>query len=68
MIKELKKINFPNCNLFPNVNIAYLVLVEKNLSVIDKMALFRDVRIKNNTQDWFDDQVAKTEGKRSEAF
>ena len=28
-IKELKKINFPNYNIFSNVNIAYLDLVEK---------------------------------------
>ena len=31
LIKELKKINFPNYNIFSNVNIAYLDLVEKNL-------------------------------------
>ena len=59
LIKELKKINFPNYNIFSNVNIAYLDLVEKILSVVDKIAPFKDLRIKNNTQDWFDDEVAK---------
>ena len=59
LIKELKKINFPNYNIFSNVNIAYLDLVEKILSVVDKIAPFKDLRIKNSTQDWFDDEVAK---------
>ena len=59
LIKELKKINFPKYNIFSNVNIAYLDLVEKILSVVDKIAPFEDLRIKNNTQDWFDDEVAK---------
>ena len=31
LIKELKKIHFPNYNIFSNVNIAYLDLVKKNL-------------------------------------
>jgi len=29
------------------------------LSVIDKVAPFKDVRVKNNTQDWFDKDVAE---------
>ena len=33
--------------------------MEKILSVVDKIAPFKDLRIKNNTQDWFDDEVAK---------
>ena len=59
LIKELKKINFPKYNIFSNVNIAYLDLVEKTLSVVDKIAPFKDLRIKSSTQDWFDDEVAK---------
>ena len=57
--EELTKINFPGYNIFTNVNIAYLDLVEKILSVVDKIAPFKDLRIKNNTQDWFDDEVAE---------
>ena len=59
LIKELKKINFPNYNIFSNVNIAYLDLVEKILSVVDKIAPFKDLRIKNSPQDWFIDEIAK---------
>ena len=58
LIKEFKKINFPNY-IFSNVNIAYLDLVDKILSMVDKIAPFKNLRIKNNTQDWFDEKVAK---------
>ena len=58
LTKELKNINFANY-IFSNVNIAYLDLVEKILRVVYKIALFKDLRIKNNTQDWFDDESAK---------
>ena len=44
---------------FSNVNIVYLDLVERIVSVVDKIAPFKDLRIKNNTQDWFDDEVAE---------
>ena len=59
LIKNLKKINFPNYNIFSNNNIAYLDLMEKILSMVDKIAPSKDLRIKKNTQDWFDDEVAK---------
>ena len=49
--EELTKINFPDYKIFSNVNIAYLDLVEIILSVIDKIAPFKDLRVKNNTQD-----------------
>ena len=49
LIKELKKINFANYNIFSNVNIAYFDLVEKILSVVDKTTPFKDLRIKNST-------------------
>ena len=57
--EELTRINFPDYKIFSNVNIAYLDLVEKILSVVDKIAPFKDRRIKNNTQDWLDDEVAE---------
>ena len=36
-----------------------LDLVEKILRVVDKIAPFKDLRIKSNTQDWFDDEVTE---------
>ena len=57
--EELTKINFPDYNIFSNVNIAYLDLVSKILSVVDKTAPFKDLRVKNKTRDWFDDEVTE---------
>ena len=57
--EELKKINFPDYNIFSNINIAYKDLVEKILSVVDKIAPYKVLRVKNNTQDWFDSEVAE---------
>ena len=31
--------------------------MEKILNVVDKIAPFKDLRVKNNTKDWFDDEV-----------
>ena len=46
--------------MFSKVNIGYLDLVEiKNLSLVDEVSPFRDLRVKNNTRDWFDDDVAE---------
>ena len=33
---------------------------KKILSMVDKIASFRVLRIKSNTQDWFNDEVTKT--------
>ena len=58
-VEEFKKINFLNYNIFSNINVAYSDLVEKTTTVTDKVAPYKEVRIKNNAQDWFDDEVAE---------
>ena len=60
MLEELRKTNFPDYSIFSNVNITYKDLVEKILSVVDKIAPFKVLRVKNNTQEWFDSEVAET--------
>ena len=57
--EELTKINLPDYNIFSYVNIAYLDLVEKILSVVDKIAPYKDLGFKNNTQDWVNGEVAE---------
>ena len=58
--EELTKINFPGYDIFSNVNIAYLDLGEKILSVVDKITPIKHLRIQSNIQDWFDDEVAES--------
>ena len=59
LLEELRKINFPDYSIFSNVNIAYKDLVEKILSVVDKIAPFKVLRVKKNTQEWIDSEVAE---------
>ena len=41
LIEEWTKINLPDYNIFSNVNIAYLNLVENILSIVYKIVLFK---------------------------
>ena len=54
----LRKINFPNYDTFSNVNVAYTDLVKKISNTIDSVAPIKELRKKNNTQGWFDNEIA----------
>ena len=54
----LRKINFPNYDTLSNVNVAYTDLVKKISNTIDSVAPMKELRIKNNTQGWFDNEIA----------
>ena len=45
----LKTVQFPNYNIFPNVNFAYSDLVNKISDTIDNAAPIKKIRIKNNS-------------------
>ena len=62
---SLSRIGFPNYNLFTNVDIAYLDFIEKLSEVIDSITPLKDVRIKINSQDWFDGEIAEHIKKRN---
>ena len=55
----LKTVQFPNYNIFSNVNIAYSDLLSKISDIIDSVAPIKEIRIKNNTQEWFDNEIAE---------
>ena len=48
--EELSKINFPDYNIFSNVNIAYLDIVEKISNVVDKTSLSKILESKTTTK------------------
>ena len=54
----MRKINFPNYNTFSNVNVACTDLVKKISNTTDSVAPIKELRIKNNTQGWFDNEIA----------
>ena len=53
----LKTVKFPNYDIFSNVNVAYSDLL--NNTPIDRVAPIKEIRIKNNTQEWFDNEIAE---------
>ena len=55
--EALKQLNFPNYETFDDVNGTYSNFFQKIMTVIDKIALYKNKRIKVNTQKWFDSEV-----------
>ena len=64
----LKTVQFPNYNIFSNVNIDYSDLLSKISDTIDNFAPIKEIRIKNNTQDWFDNETAEVVKVREKYF
>ena len=55
----LKTVQFPYYNVFSNVNVVYSDLLHKISDTIDSVAPIKEIRIKNNTQEWFDNEIAE---------
>ena len=51
---KLRKINFPNHSNSKDINDAYSDFTEKVTSAIDEITAIKEIRVKNNSQDWFD--------------
>ena len=56
---KLKTVQFPNYSIFSNVDVAYSDLLNKISDTIDSVAPIKEIRIKNNTQEWFDNEIAE---------
>ena len=56
-IQALKETNFPDYSNFNSVDEAYDDFIAKLTAVIDKMAPIKRIRVKGNTQEWFDDEI-----------
>ena len=54
---KLRKVNFPDYSNFKDINNAYSDFTEKVTSVIDEIAPIKEIRVKNNSQDWFDAEI-----------
>ena len=52
--KRGSKLNFPNYQNYNDSNEAYNDFIQKIMEVIDKVALIKERRIKQNSQEWFD--------------
>ena len=65
--QELSKLNFPNYQNYNEINEAYNDFIQKITSVIDKVAPIKERRVKQNSQEWFDGEIAD-EIKRDKLF
>ena len=56
-LDKLKKTNFRDYSNFKDINDAYSDFTGNVTSVIDEIAHTKEIRIKHNSQDWFDAEI-----------
>ena len=66
--EALGKIDFPNCHNFDNIDDTYSNFIHKVMGVIDQVAPIKLRRIKQNSQEWFDSEVAEKISDRDKLF
>ena len=57
--QKLKNIAFPNYKKFSDVNSAYSDLVNKITQVLNNLAPYNTIRVKHQSNEWFDGELAK---------
>ena len=65
---ELENANFTDFSQFNDINMAYNNFHTTLLNAIDKVAPFKEARIKNRTQEWFDGEIAESITERDRLF
>ena len=53
----LRMINFPDYEYFNDLGIAYSDFIQRITSVINKIAPFKEIRMKSYSHDWFDGEI-----------
>ena len=66
--QELKNIAFPDYEKFSDVNSAYSDLVNKITQVLNNLAPSKTIRMKNQSNEWFDDELAEQISNRDKLF
>ena len=56
--QALERALFPNYDNFHNPDIAYNNFINRLNCMVNFIAPFKTVRVKNNTSDWFDGEIA----------
>ena len=57
LVGKLKSIDFPDYSTYENVNEGYTDLIDKINKVIDEIAPIKEMCVKNNTEEWVDEDV-----------
>ena len=58
-LEELSKLAFPDYSTFQCVNTAYSDFISKLMTVIDKIAPIKEIRVKGNLKPWFDCNISE---------
>ena len=66
--RELKNIAFPNYEKFSDVNSAYNDIVNKITQVINNLAPYKTIRVKNQSNKWFDGELVEQISIRDKLF
>ena len=66
--RELKNIAFPNYEKFSDVNSAYNDIVNKITQVVNNLAPYKTIRVKNQSNEWFDSELAEQISNRDKLF
>ena len=66
--RELKNIAFPNYEKFSDVNSAYNDIVNKITQVINNLAPYKTIRVKNQSNEWFGGELAQQISNRDKLF
>ena len=67
-IELLDKIDFSSYQSFSCVNKAYLDFITKLITAIDTLCPSKKIRIKGNTNTWFDSEVISKVNKRDDYY
>ena len=66
--QALERASFPNYDNFRNSDIAYNEFMNRLNCVVNAVAPFKTVRVKNNTSEWFDREIADKIHMRDELY
>ena len=57
LLEKLETLQFPDYSNYNNIDTAYTDFIDKTIAVINEIAPFKQVCIKNNTSEWIDEEV-----------
>ena len=66
--QDLLKLNFPNYQNHNEINEAYNDFIQKIMSIIDRVMPIKERRVKQNSREWFDGEIADEIKNRDKLF
>ena len=67
-VEKLQKVNFSNYEWFSCIDAAYTDFLNKLMKIVNEIAPSKEIKIKINTQEWFDQEIAELIHAREKLF